>query len=503
MSGDTAEYDDAAPRAGALVESLRSFGYSPETAIADLIDNSISAGASKIDVYFVWEEESSHIAILDDGAGMDSGQLLEAMRPGSMGPTEERSKKDLGRFGLGLKTASFSQARELSVVSRSKSSATAIRCWDLDYVVETGQWRLLRTPALAAERYLDRVDEGTGTAVVWTKCDHLVRDLDVDPVRAHDRFLSTADWVARHLGMTFHRFLSGRKPISITVNQRPVVAWDPIMRHTETHAVNGGNPEVYTYGGSKVTVRPYVLPHRSKLTEQQQTEGAGMHGWTAQQGFYVYRNDRLMVAGDWLGVGGTKDEHTKLARIVVDFDSAIDLAWQIDVKKSTARPPGSLLPDFKRVARSTRKAAEEVYRFRGGLVREGSLKSREGLVMAWLEFKGREGNYKLRVNREHPVIVEARSGITEQKRAVDRVLTFLEETIPTNLIGIRMAETLDDVVAPYASDPNKLMELLVYSLEVMTKSGMARDEAIATLSGLEPFAGYPALLAAVAEMENT
>lgn len=162
--------------------------------------------------------------------------------------------------------------------------------------------------------------------------------------------------------MTFHRFLGpGRSGRTIRVDGNRVEPWNPILRHPATHAVGA---ERIPFMGSTIAVQPYVLPHRSKLDEHQQKSGAGTRGWTAHQGFYVYRNNRLVVAGDWLGAAGTKDEHTKLARIVVDFNSTLDFAWQIDVKKSTARPPGTVMEDLRRIASATRRAAEEVYRHR-------------------------------------------------------------------------------------------------------------------------------------------
>jgi hypothetical protein len=140
-------YDIAEPRASAMIESLRAFGYNVQTAISDLMDNSISAGAGNVWLSFCWDGANSHISIQDDGHGMTEAQLISAMRPGSQSPLDEREANDLGRFGLGLKTASFSQCRRLTVASRSKDHVIAIRRWDLDYVNQVDEWRLLRTPA--------------------------------------------------------------------------------------------------------------------------------------------------------------------------------------------------------------------------------------------------------------------------------------------------------------------------------------------------------------------
>ena len=491
-------WEEAAPRPGALVESLRSFGYSPETAIADLLDNSMSAKAKRMDLKFVWDGYESHVAVIDDGAGMTEVVLQEAMRPGSMSPLQARAQSDLGRFGLGLKTASFSQARELTVITRSGRGLVNVRRWDLDLIGATGQWRLLKTPAPAAERYVQHVSDNGGTVVVWTKCDRLLGDVDKSPQKANDRFLAVAASVGRHLGMTFHRFLVGRgqKRRVMTVNGHEVEPWDPILAHPATHAL--GPADRIPFMGSSIVVQPYVLPHRSKLDESQQKLGAGIRGWTAHQGFYVYRNDRLVVAGDWLGAAGAKDEHTKLARIVVDFKSELDLAWQIDVKKSTARPPGVVMDDLKRVAAATRRSAEEVYRHRGFVIPNGGgTRADPAFVMTWQEYKARSGEIRLRLNREHPVLANALGGPLPQRRAVERVLKLVEQTIPTSLIGIRLAESLDKQTTPYETNPAELKKLLQYSLTTMVEAGLDRASALDQLRFIEPFCNYPAAVEAL------
>ena len=495
MREDSEEWDEAAPRPEALVESLRSIGYSPEAALADLLDNCISARAVNMELYFVWEKDLSHVAVVDDGEGMGSAALVEAMRPGSGSPLATRRRTDLGRFGLGLKTASFSQARELSVITRVAGERDVqIRRWDLDLIGETRQWRLLRTPAPQAERYMERIHHSGGTAVVWSKCDRLLGDVDQASDKAADRFFRVAAQTEAYLGMIFHRFLDkGLRRRTIKVNGNLVEPWDPIMKHPATHAL--GPPEPIPFMGSTIRVQAFVLPHRSKLDEQQQKSGGGIRGWTAHQGFYVYRNDRLVVAGDWLGAAGAKDEHTKLARIVVDFDSSLDLQWQIDVKKSTARPPGTVMGDLKRIATATRRSAEEVYRYRGNIVPAGAGRNRDReLVMAWQEFRDRSGDVQLRLNRTHPILRGALAGPAEQKQAVERVLKFIEETLPTSLIGIRLAEALDRQTTPYQNRPSELTKLLRYALDTMTAAGTSASAALDELALIEPFCNYPEII---------
>src|SRR5579872_5411751 len=124
------DFDIVAPDASAMIESLRAFGYDLPTAIADLIDNSISAGAKNVWLNFRWNGPDSFISVADDGCGMSRTTLINAMRAGSRSPLDPRTPADLGRFGLGLKTASFSQCRRLTVASKEKKNSTCIRRWD-------------------------------------------------------------------------------------------------------------------------------------------------------------------------------------------------------------------------------------------------------------------------------------------------------------------------------------------------------------------------------------
>lgn len=488
--GTLSDWDIAEPHADALVESLRSFGYSPQAAVADLVDNSISAGARHIDVTFYWAGSASWVAIQDDGMGMDEPTLVNAMRPGTRSPLEVRNEADLGRFGLGLKTASFSQARELTVVSRTGAATEpAIRRWDLDVVATTREWRLLRS----ASTSVPSLASATGTTVLWTKCDRLVGDVQAEDESAQRRFLSIASEVEKHLGATFHRFMVGRSKVRLRMNGREIPPWDPFM---EQHSATQKLPsDTLVCQGEIVQVTPYVLPHRSKLSDVEQESGAGPKGWNPQQGFYLYRGGRLLVMGDWLSVGGAKDEHTKLARIRVDFPASLDLLWQVDVKKSSARVPGPLRQDLTRIARATRNQAEKVYRQRGQVV---SRSKGDDFVLAWHQIKTRDGETRYRVNRKHPVI-ESLFASTADRRSAERAIRFVEETIPTTMIGVSIASSLDRQPTPFGQDASEVEVLLTSVHANLVSAGVASHDAVARLEAAEPFVHYPAVVQAFKE----
>ena len=124
----------APPKASAMMEALRGLGYSTATALADIVDNSISAGASEVRLHFDWDGYDSRISILDNGRGMSDSELEAAMTLGTINPLDKRAHTDLGRFGLGLKTASFSQCRSLTVASKREGGPLVCLRWDLDAI---------------------------------------------------------------------------------------------------------------------------------------------------------------------------------------------------------------------------------------------------------------------------------------------------------------------------------------------------------------------------------
>ena len=346
-----------------MIEALRGLGYSTATALADLVDNSIAADAGNVDLTFVWKGADSHITIQDDGWGMDDAGLDRAMRLGHQSPLDGRAANDLGRFGLGLKTASFSQGRRLTVASRQKSGAVACLRWDLDVLASSDDdtWRLLVGPADGSHQLLDPLQGGPqGTLVLWENLDRIVT-----PGFSEENFLDLIDIIERHLAMVFHRYLTGKPPrLRIAINDRAVTPWDPFLA---AHHATWSSPTATLAPG--VAAQCHVLPHKDRLDRRQDEEAAGLDGWTAQQGFYVYRNQRLLVAGSWLGLGRgrpwTKEEAHRLARIRIDIPNSADAAWKIDIRKSTARPPVALRQDLTHLMEDTCRRARRVFAHRG------------------------------------------------------------------------------------------------------------------------------------------
>jgi hypothetical protein len=491
--------DIVPPHAASLAEALRAFSYELPTAIADLVDNSISARAKNIWIDFQWDGADSVILITDDGDGMSEEKLVAAMRPGSQSPLDKREPDDLGRFGLGLKTASFSQCRRVTVRSKTSPRKNATRCWDLDFIVEVNAWKLLRVADKTAEVHLKRLAGlRCGTAVVWQKPDRLVAAKQTaDNERAQQVFLQRAEGVRQHLAMVFHQLMSGKSGVKILLNDHEVQPWDPFLANE--HATQILPKSRLLLHGAEVEVEPFVLPHHSKLSNSKHAAAAGPHGWNAHQGFYVYRNRRLLVAGEWLGFGWAKEEHYKLARIRIELPNELDHAWGIDVTKSRARPPVELRDELKRIGDITRGKARLVYSHRGANL---TPKADEERVLLWEPMAKHDKTF-YRLNREHPLLKQALSKSSDRK-AFHALLHLIEETIPFPHIAINNSEKPNSAPGPFEHAPEaKVREVMEEAFESLVASGYGPQEAADRLRTIWPFELFPALLQSLVESQTS
>jgi hypothetical protein len=476
-------------------------GYSLSTAIADLIDNSISAGAQNVWLTFAYAGSDSCISLLDDGGGMDAAELVQAMTLGARNPRQQRAAKDLGRFGLGLKTASFSQCRSLTVASRRKEM-TALARWDLDHVARTNDWQLLSRPSPAAAAYLLPIDAlGSGTLVLWEKLDRII-DVNGSVPRSYDSFLAMIDRVEQHLAMVFHRYLDGppvdlRIYINGTGEGSRIKPWDPFM--TESAATISTPPERIATARGSIELKGFVLPHKDFLTDKEFKAAAGPEGWTAQQGFYVYRNRRMLVAGGWLGLGDdrawTREEPYKLARLRLDIPNTADDDWKIDIKKSVARPPPELRPRLKALAEHVRAQARQVFVHRGFYGRAPAVVN---LQQAWQSVSvGPAAAY--RVNRDHPAVRCVFEAARSDPGSVEAMLRILEETVPIQRIWLDTVEKGEVHSGAFAGSPPAEVVAVLSGLyqHLTTKIGLSADLAKKQLLSTEPFQNFPDAVAAL------
>ena len=483
----------APPNASAMLESLRGLGYSPETALADTIDNSISAGASEVDLFFVWNGAGSSIAILDNGRGMSGAELESAMHLGGTNPLIQRDTKDLGRFGLGMKTAAFSQCRRLTILSRDHALRDACFCWDLDVLASAraGEWQLLEGADKSSLASLARLSsDRPGTLVLWENLDRLV-----PPDSNEQDFLDAIDRIEQHLSMVFHRYLERARPkLRIRINEKSLAPWNPF--HVGSASPSWTSPLERLSGGLGLcTVQAFVTPHKDRLTKAEYDIGAGVNGWNAQQGFYVYRSDRLLVAGSWLGLGSprlwTKDEIHRLARISLDFQNVADSEWKIDIRKSIAKPPLALRARLTSLGEDTRRRARSVFANKGNVQRRPS---EEPVFEAWQSVVV-GGTTKYRVNRDHPAVRVLLDSPLAIDSGLDTMLALLESTIPVQRIWL---DTVEERTAPQQisdAEAQTIWPMLVSLYRSLLKRDYSPEDARQRLLRTEPFQTYPQLIA--------
>ena len=470
---------------------MRAMGYDLHTAISDLIDNSIFAGAKNISIDYDWNDGSPWVRITDDGKGMDEVTLKMAMKPGSKSPEEERESEDLGRFGLGLKTASWSQCKLMTVMSKMEGGQINHRQWDLDYVVSNNKWELLldldkETEDILSSQFNDRI---SGTSVLWQNLDRIIGydDINDDFDELCNSFNQKfTEIVLPHLEMTFHRFLSGKKKININVGRQKCIPWDPFLSSHE--ATEERTTE--TFDSGTISVIPFILPHTSHLNSKELDAAKGPGGWSKQQGFYVYRNQRMIISGGYLGLSGSDGksfeakDHFGLCRIRVDLPNDTDHEWSVDVRKASACPPMRLRREFERIAISARNKSSEVFRRRtvSRKIRSGSTIEKSDI---WNRKKvGSKTIY--RVNRKSPAIEHIRSSENISKKTLNSILHLIERTVPYRGITVDNNELTDATVdlhkdesaAKHITPPKELIEFAIDFVKDEMERGKGRNDAI-------------------------
>ncbi|MEA4978068.1 MAG: ATP-binding protein [Methanomassiliicoccaceae archaeon] len=471
---------DSPPTAAALMESTRSIGYSFESAISDIIDNSISASAKRIWITSL-PSEDPYVAILDDGEGLKQEDLQIAMRYGA-DPNMVRTEDDLGRFGLGMKMASLSQCRKLTVVSKTDAGFAACR-WDLDRVIETDQWTL-QLPSLeevdnCPQMFMLKTLEH-GTLVIWENLDK-IRGRAVDLQESMNETLVSC---RSHLCLHFHMYMSSKKnPVNIFMNNNKLEPLDPFLSdNTLTSIMPSQTVEI---NGQKVVVTPYVLPPESKMTPQDIAKIGGAQ--RNLQGFWVYRNRRLIIPGTWFKLSRSK-ELTKLARVRVEIPNSMDSIWDIDVKKSSASVPDQFRKEFENVLERVISKSERKYTFRG---RKESDSSKN---YVWNKVALNK-SYTYELNMEHPVIKEGYDKLEDDAKTWFRdVMKLVAKSIPYNDIFCTMGES-KLVITEDADDEEEYIGQGIRLLE----KGVAMD----ILRFTEPFMNNPNVIRKLEEYNES
>lgn len=478
------KYHDMPPFAPVLMESTRAMGYSLEAAIADIIDNCIAASANSVWVKFSPYDTIQYVSILDNGSGMTKNEIDDAMRYGSQSSLSIRDENDLGRFGLGLKTASLSQCRCLTVITKQDDVIEARR-WDLDEVYRKGFWALIELEPdelQSISQFSTLKSMPHGTLVIWEKLDRMLKG-----ATATEQLMNRQmGYVRDHLALVFHRYLSGEngiRKLSISINGLPVEPKDPFLigRSTQFQA-----DERLMIEGQPVCVTAFMLPHISNLTRAERLELGGAEGLTKNQGFYIYRNKRLLVWGTWFRMH-RKDELSKLARIRVDIPNSLDHLWTLDIRKSSAIPPDVIKSNLSRIVDRISEGSKRAWTFRGK--KEVS----DNGTHLWTKTNEREG-VVYNLNRNHLLLKLLEDSLnSEQQKWLESYLRLAEGNLPLNQLYVDLNNE-EQVNVRKEKDAEKEANELVTTILRSIAGDPMRNEQIQLLMITDPFCRFPTVV---------
>lgn len=459
------------------MESMRAVGYTLEAAIADLVDNSITAGARRVDLHFS-SEPIHYVALLDDGQGMSADGAREAMRLAGKSSVAVRDEHDLGRFGLGLKTASLSQCRDLILVSKDSTGSVCGFRWDLDHLAAVGAWALIRldeSEIAELPHTSELMARDSGTLVLWRNLDQLRAQVDEGAKGMDSAFVS----VKQHLALVFHRFLAGEhgSPFTIAVNYVELTQIDPFL--SGHRATQPGPPESFEVEGQTIRVQAYTLPMFSKLSAKDRERAQVAGRLRDSQGFYIYRAMRLVIWGTWFRIL-PREDLGKLARVRVDVPNSLDHLWALDIKKSAAQPPPVVRNRLRRIAERIVQPSKRVHLYRGR-----PEPTADKVTHTWqLINDGQDFRYE--INRDHPLLTALAQRLEPaDERALSSLLRLIEDSFPSQDLFNRLGQ--DQVETTPSVDYTHLRGIAVELWETYRSHKADVDAFVGVMSGIEPF----------------
>lgn len=486
-------YKENIPKADMLMGSMRSMGYSFESAIADVIDNSISAGCSFVSILFPTDPfQKQAVGILDDGCGLSRKELFEAMCYGSSSAEATRAESDLGRFGLGLKAASLSQCRVLTVASMQDGVVCAYS-WDYNYILKHKKWYVneLTEEEIADLPYIENLKDtgnqnGSATLVIWEDFDVLSKSSS-GQVFCTLRELSNK--VQEHVSLIFHRYISAKK-LTMWVNNAKVQAQDPFLEYpgSKTTIKKVRTVALRDSQGIErlIEVQPFVLPFATDLTDKDKKLLGGIENLRTKQGFYIYRNKRLIIWGTWFGL--KKNELTKNARVRVDIPNSLDDIWGIDIKKQNATIPKAIQNQLKKTVEEAMDISVKKQTHRG---RKDN--SEDTISHIWDRMKGRNDAFYYHINRESPLCKYVFERIPDDVAdVIETLLSEIEKGIPVQDIYIdRCNEAI--AVEDKAQTLDDDFQLAITIIDMNLKRGTELNAAIDNIMQAEPWCVHPQL----------
>ena len=436
------------PPAKSLILGLRCIGYNFSTALADIIDNSISANAKNIQIFSNPDTKEPYVTIFDDGCGMGWKALENAMTLGSDREEKEDCELELGRFGLGLKSASFSQCLRLTVASKDCNRINAMR-YDLKKIETTNEWKLdvLDDNEIKLLPEIEKLIESkSGTLVIWEQFDKIKESSK----SFKDSFIETMGLAKQHIEFVFHRFYN---KINFEFNGHRIEKRDPFLS-SYPNSQEGRTQEILI-DNSKIIVTPFVLPYANSLSEEQKKMLGNPKSIYDDQGFYIYRNKRLIIWGSWLHMN-IRSEFNKLARVRVDIPSELDSMWMLDVKKSSAKIPDIIKEQLRISIKDSIVRSKREIKYPGK-------KESEAEMPLWRRIEFHGGVVKYEINKEdNPIYTQLISILDEdQRKLLDAYLDKIEEFIPKGLIVSDNADSLRILNSEEEQEEEKLIHELV------------------------------------------
>lgn len=425
------EVVDLSPSPRSHIKTLTRIGYTLNSAVADVIDNSITAEATNISIFAPPGDESPFISILDDGVGMSPEELTGNMRIGCKDPSDDRGSGDLGRFGSGMKTASFSQARQLTVISKADGHPIAAARWDIDRVEEEDSWCLEIFGADEVSKIrgvAPELSERSGTQVIWGKLSFL--GVDSHSYGPHAELDGRLKELRAYLALHFHRFMAGTGKRNFRINGSKVKPTDPFMASEDGYQ-EGPSARLRCKGGF-IEIQTHVLPNFKNMVPERLEELGGAASIRQGQGLYIYRERRLIIAGGWQGIRPSSPLGG-LARVQVDVPAALDHQWSTDVKKASLQIPPRMKRELRKYLADPVKKSRTVQSYKGKV---------ESLSGFW-KFVKDERNNKImyQIDTSNELLGELMEKCGRQERIL--VVNYLKELatrLPVNQIFKLMSE---------------------------------------------------------------
>lgn len=474
--------------------SLRSMGYSFESAVADVIDNSISAHAKNIRILFPSTPlDELAIGILDDGDGMKGDVLFEAMRYGCLSAEEERVEDDLGRFGMGMKSASLSQCRCLTVVSFDGNTLNGFT-WDYNHIIKTQDWIIQELEKYEIDKlpYIEKLKEQKkGTLVIWQDFDVIYNS---SGGQVYSTLVDLRSSLENTLALIYHRFLSitGVQRLHMYINELDIKPLDPFLeQHPKTTIKKEIELDIKDSSAIEriIKIRPFILPYATELREKDKQLIGGIENLRAKQGFYIYRNKRLIIWGTWFGMK-QRAELTKNTRIRVDIPNTLDDIWSIDIKKQQASIPKQILQRLK-------KAVDEALEFsiRQQTYRGRTEKVDERIDYIWDRKRGRNNTFFYQINRESKLFQFVRDKMSDEDYGyLEMLLTEIENNLPIQQLYIDKSN--ESISAPEETN-GRLDDVYQMAVTLATTMMTIRSDGweaiINDLMNSEPWCKYPAI----------